>query len=108
VNKATDFEYYLNSKKGALGALDSKKANCCDQAHLVVALLRASGIPARYTHCKPCKFLSSGMVVGHVWAEAQIDGKWAEMDTTSNQNNVGAVNSFEKIGNPKFYDKLPF
>lgn len=108
VNKATDFDFYMNSKKGALGALDSKKANCCDQAHLTVALLRASGIPARYSHCKPCRFLTSGMVTGHVWAEAMIDGSWTEMDTTSDRNNVGAVNSFEKLGNSKYYSELPF
>ena len=107
-NDGTDFQFYLNSKKGALGALDSKKANCCDQTHLVVALLRAAEIPARYVHCSPCKFLQSGMVVSHVWPEAQINGKWVTMDTTSNKNGVGLVKNFKKIGAPKYYSKLPF
>ncbi|HNY11518.1 MAG TPA: transglutaminase-like domain-containing protein [Candidatus Wallbacteria bacterium] len=107
-NDGTDFQYYLNSKKGALGALNSKQANCCDQSHLVVALLRAAEIPARYVHCNPCKFLTSGMVVGHVWPEAYIDGKWIPMDTTSNKNAVGETNNFKAMGKQKHYSKLPF
>lgn len=107
-NDGTDFQYYLNSKKGALGALNSKQANCCDQSRLVVALLRAAEVPARYVHCNPCKFLSSGMVVGHVWPEAYIDGKWVPMDTSSDKNEVGKTNNFKAMGKPKYYSKLPF
>jgi len=107
-NNGTDFQYYLNSKKGAIGALESKQANCCDQSHLVVALLRAAEIPTRYAHCNPCKFLASGMVVGHVWPEAYINGKWTIMDTTSSQNKVGEANNFKIMGTPKYYSKLPF
>jgi transglutaminase-like putative cysteine protease len=108
VNKKTDFEFYLNSNKGALGVLKAKKANCCDQSHLVVALLRASGIPARYSHCNPCKFLASGMVVGHVWPEAKIDGKWMIMDTTGGGNEVGTAKNFKPMAKPRYYAKLPF
>jgi transglutaminase-like putative cysteine protease len=41
---------YYGSKKGAKGALAEKAGNDFDQASLLVALLRASGIPARYEY----------------------------------------------------------
>ena len=107
-NDGTEFQNYLNSKKGALGALESKQANCCDQSHLVIALLRAAEVPARYAHCNPCRFTASGMVTGHVWPEAYIDGKWVPMDTTSNKNAVGETNNFKALGTMKHYSKLPF
>ena len=44
------YERYANSKKGAVKTLLSGKGNCCDQAHLLVALWRADGIDARYAH----------------------------------------------------------
>ena len=42
------YESYLGSLRGARGALWSKAGNALDQASLMIALLRASGIPARY------------------------------------------------------------
>ncbi|WP_020405326.1 DUF6531 domain-containing protein [Hahella ganghwensis] len=41
-------EHYAGSVKGALGALESGGANDIDHASLMLALLRASSIPARY------------------------------------------------------------
>jgi RHS repeat-associated protein len=41
-------EWYAGSQKGALGVLRSLAGNDVDQAALLVALLRASGAPARY------------------------------------------------------------
>ncbi len=45
VNDNTGWIRYDSTKKGALGILKSKKGNCCDLTHLVVALERAAGIP---------------------------------------------------------------
>jgi YD repeat-containing protein len=42
------FEPYYGSLKGALGALYTKAGGPSDQASLLIALLRASNIPARY------------------------------------------------------------
>ncbi|MBC2731947.1 DUF6531 domain-containing protein, partial [Thiobacillus sp.] len=42
------FEPYFGSLKGAQGTLVSKAGNATDQASLLIALLRASNIPARY------------------------------------------------------------
>ncbi len=41
-------ELYHGSKKGALGTLRERAGNDADQASLLVALLRAAGVPARY------------------------------------------------------------
>lgn len=42
------YEHYLGSVKGAVGTLTSGGGNDIDHASLLVALFRASGIPARY------------------------------------------------------------
>jgi len=42
------YESYRGSLRGARGTLWSKAGNALDQASLLIALLRASGIPARY------------------------------------------------------------
>ncbi len=48
VTNTLQHEQYRGSVKGALGALTSGGANDLDHASLLIALLRASGIPARY------------------------------------------------------------
>ncbi len=48
VTNEIKFEPYYGSLKGAMGALYSKAGNATDQASLLIALLRASNIPARY------------------------------------------------------------
>lgn len=94
--ESLQYESYYNTKKGALGVLSSGKGNCVDQAHLVVSLLRASGIPALYGHSTDCKF-NSGLRCGHVWAYAYVNGTWQALDTTSSKNSVGHLNSFRPI-----------
>lgn len=48
VRDTIGFESYVGSLRGARGALWSNAGNALDQASLLVALLRISGIPARY------------------------------------------------------------
>ncbi|MBC3872942.1 transglutaminase domain-containing protein, partial [Undibacterium flavidum] len=43
-------EWYSGSVKGALGTLRSKAGNDVDQASLLIALLRATGVATRYVH----------------------------------------------------------
>jgi len=48
VHDYIEFEPYLGSRKGAQQTLSHKAGNDYDQASLLIALLRTSGIPARY------------------------------------------------------------
>ncbi|WP_124945834.1 DUF6531 domain-containing protein, partial [Sulfurirhabdus autotrophica] len=48
VSNNIQFEPYYGSLKGAMGALNTKAGGPTDQASLLIALLRASNIPARY------------------------------------------------------------
>jgi hypothetical protein len=48
VRDSIGFESYVGSLRGARGTLWSNAGNALDQASLLIALLRISGIPARY------------------------------------------------------------
>jgi RHS repeat-associated protein len=50
VHDTIETEVYYGSKKGALGTLREGAGNDFDQASLLIALLRASGIAARYEY----------------------------------------------------------
>ena len=95
------YSYYANSKKGAAKTLRTKRGNCCDHANLIVALCRASKIPARYAHAKGCKF-GSGLVTGHVWAQIYVNGRWYSADGTSYRNSLGHIKNW----NTKSYKRL--
>ncbi len=86
------YSFYYNTKYGAVGTLNAKTGNCVDTAHLVIALSRAAGLPAMYTHGK-CRF-TSGNWYGHVWARIWVDGKWYAADATSSRNAFGVVNNW--------------
>jgi hypothetical protein len=89
VKDTLSYSFYYNTKYGATGALSAKKGNCVDHSHLLVAMFRTAGIPARYVH-GTCKF-SSGSTYGHVWAQVLINGKWTIADATSSRNSLGSV-----------------
>ena len=95
------YSYYANSKKGAAKTLRTKRGNCCDHSNLIVALCRASKIPARYAHAKRCKF-GSGLVTGHVWAQIYVNGRWYSADGTSYRNSLGHIKNW----NTKSYKRL--
>lgn len=48
VRDSIGYEAYLGSLRGARGTLWSQAGNALDQASLLITLLRASGVPARY------------------------------------------------------------
>jgi len=86
------YSFYYNTKRGAVGTLNAKSGNCVDTTHLLIALSRAAGIPARYRH-GTCKF-TSGNTYGHVWAQIWVDGKWYAADATSSRNSFGVINNW--------------
>ena len=109
VRDEIDYSYYANSKHGASGTLSAGSGNCVDQASLVVALCRASGIPARYSHAKGCTF-SSGLVTGHVWAQILVNGVWYSADATSVRNKLGNIQNWNtnSYSNLNHYAAVPF
>lgn len=102
------YSYYYNTHYGATGTLKAKKGNCVDHAHLLVAMFRTAGLPARYVH-GTCHF-ASGNVYGHVWAQVLVDKQWVGADAISYSNSLGKiynwnVKSYHLHGK---YASLPF
>ncbi len=102
------YSFYYNTRYGAVGTLNAMTGNCVDTSHLMIALSRATGIPARYVHGK-CTF-SSGNVYGHVWAQLYINGKWYDADGISIRNSLGDINNWDKNKSTieGTYSELPF
>ncbi|HML05564.1 MAG TPA: pseudomurein-binding repeat-containing protein [Methanobacterium sp.] len=102
------YSFYYNTKYGAVGTLSSKTANCVDTAHLLIALSRAAGLPAKYEHVN-AQF-SSGNWYGHVVAQIWVNGVWYIADATSSRNTFGVVNNWNRSTATLkgFYASLPF
>ncbi|MBE6493397.1 MAG: hypothetical protein E7Z84_02155 [Methanosphaera stadtmanae] len=106
LNSRTSYSYYYNTHKGAVQTWNARAGNCCDLAHLMIAVSRACNIPSRYCHAT-CYF-TSGLVTGHVWAEVYVDGSWHSCDLTSSRNSYGVINNWYKCGSIRRYTSLPF
>jgi transglutaminase-like putative cysteine protease len=88
-----DYQFYYKTKYGATGTLQGGDGNCVDQAHLVVALARSAGIPARYVRGY-CQFIS-GNYYAHVWAQVWVkDYGWLTADTTHSINTLGTARNW--------------
>lgn len=73
-NKNISYVGYSNSVRGALGCLNKRGGNCCDNANLLIAMARSIGIKCRYAHAKQGS-------QGHVYGEYYINNKWVVIDT---------------------------
>lgn len=66
-----------NVRTTAAEAFAQRSGVCQDYAHILIALLRACGIPARY---------ATGLTIGegatHAWVQAHLDGLWVGLDPT--------------------------
>jgi len=102
-----NYSFYYNTQKGAVNTLSSRSANCCDHSHLLVALSRAVGLPARYVH-GVCNF-SSG-TYGHVWAQIYVNGQWYNADAISYKNDLGVIRNWDTSSwtYKGTYAELPF
>ena len=107
VRDTISYSFYYDTKYGAVGTLNAKNGNCVDHSHLLVAMYRTAGLPARYVH-GTCTF-SSG-TYGHVWTQVLIGDTWTVSDATSSRNSFGSVvnwnaNTYSLKG---YYASLPF
>ena len=76
-----DFTYQSGSTGIRTGAEEAFRQGCgvCqDYAHILIALLQLSGIPARYV-----TGLLIGEGVSHAWVEIWHDHKWYGLDPTN-------------------------
>ncbi len=59
-----------------------RSGKCSEFTHLLIAMLRSIGIPAKFV----AGFVFSGKEWGpHAWAEVLVDGKWVPVDPTFNE-----------------------
>lgn len=73
--KNSDFEW----DDSALKVLELEKGICQDYTYLALALLRASGMEARYV----AGTAGAGFnFARHAWVEVKVDGEWLTMDPT--------------------------
>ena len=96
VNYHTSYDYYANTSRGAIGTWRDRMGNCCDMGHLINALARSLGIPARYSHYL-CQFTNSRE--GHVWGTVYLpmapnpninnENGWIYADPVNNGNYLG-------------------
>ena len=103
------YEEYKDSKYGAVVTMDRKSGNSADQAHLLIAMLRTAGIPARYHH-GICTF-TDGTITDHVWVEYTFDGAtWHALDPTSTRNSFDSIKNWDtgSYVNKGTYSSLPF
>ena len=108
VRDQISYSFYYDTNYGAVGTYNHKTGNCVDQAHLLVAMYRTAGLPARYVH-GTCHF-SSGSTYGHVWAQVLVDGYWHVVDPTSSRNSFGNVVNWntKSFTFHATYSSLPF
>ena len=64
----------------AMEAFQQQKGVCQDYAHILIALCRACGIPARYVNG-----FMQGTGVTHAWVEVLVNNEWRGIDPTNNQ-----------------------
>ena len=88
VRDTISYSFYYDTRYGAVGTLDAKTGNCVDHSHLLVAMYRAAGLPARYVH-GTCTFTSG--TYGHVWTQVLLGDTWVVADATSARNSFGKV-----------------
>ncbi|MBC9782936.1 transglutaminase family protein [Heliobacterium chlorum] len=81
---------------------------CQDFAHLMAAILRVSGVPARYVSGYiPCDGSLRGSGASHAWVETWLPGQgWKGIDPT---NNTAITPCYVKIAHGRDYrDIIPF
>lgn len=91
----------------ALKTLEKKSGVCQDYAYLTIALLRASGIEARFVEGRAGEnAFGIASAERHAWVEAKIDGRWMTMDPTWGAGYI-QNGSFVSSYTEKYFDPNP-
>jgi uncharacterized membrane protein len=72
--RSLGYESYQGSLRGTRGTLWSAAGNSLDKASLLIAMLRASGIPSRYRHGALNKSLAQQLILSMFPATTQLTG----------------------------------
>ncbi|MGD6779942.1 transglutaminase domain-containing protein [Sutcliffiella horikoshii] len=106
-NVSYDVQKYRNNEfewdDSALKTLDSMTGVCQDYAYLAIALMRASGVEARYVEGRA----GSPWPGNHAWVEANLDGEWIEMDPTWGSGYIDRDDKFVAAYNEDYFDPNP-
>jgi hypothetical protein len=99
--------YRLGSwQKKASETLKEKEGTCTNKANLLIALLRANGIPAGYGIMKvdgqkyfgaiasPALTKFVGKISTHIYALAYLDGKWIKCDPSNDKELCASTSYF--------------
>ena len=90
-----DWDMYHSKDYKNISAFDAARytnALCEGYINLTVALLRASGIPAKYIS----GYTTRNVRENHAWCEAFVDGRWIIIDTTWDSKNTYENGKFKK------------
>jgi len=101
------YEYYFNTVRGAKNTYNQRRGNCVDQSHLLIALYRAAGYPARYVNGE-CRFGTSTSRTGHVWTQVLIGNTWVVGDPISTSNSLGVINNWNSPIIYGYYREITF
>ncbi|MFH1107096.1 MAG: transglutaminase domain-containing protein [Candidatus Micrarchaeota archaeon] len=73
---------FISSSLNASQVLAGRRGTCDEFSHLLIAMLRSVGIPAKFS----ASFVYSGEKWGaHAFVEALVDGRWVPVDPTFNE-----------------------
>ncbi|MFH1106798.1 MAG: transglutaminase-like domain-containing protein, partial [Candidatus Micrarchaeota archaeon] len=73
---------FISSSLNASDVLAGRRGTCDEFSHLLIAMLRSVGIPAKFS----ASFVYSGTDWGaHAFVEALVDGRWVPVDPTFNE-----------------------
>lgn len=79
---------YNGKSLSAAEVIREKKGDCTEYAVLFCSLARSADIPAKMVVGVSYAF---GNLVGHMWNEVWIDGRWIPVDSTLNQVGIDAA-----------------
>lgn len=90
VHHKLDKKNFSTAMASAGEVAETMEGDCTEHAVLLAAMLRAKGIPSRVVVglVYADRLFAFG---GHMWTEANLDGKWIPLDATLGNGGIGAA-----------------